>query len=67
MTKMTSEEDAMSLGGQAEVDRRELLQESSMVHMLRSEVATMQATLYKSYKRIRELVEENQELKNKLK
>jgi len=68
---MTSEEDAISLGGQAEVYRRKLVQIdealNSMITLLKGEVNTMQGQLTKAYIRINELNAENTELKNKLK
>tara|TARA_B110001454_G_scaffold217933_1_gene244465 strand:- start:2731 stop:2934 length:204 start_codon:yes stop_codon:yes gene_type:complete len=63
--KMTSDEDAFRLGGKSEVDRRNFLDEEKISSILRQEVATMQALLYKAYGRISELVEENQELRKK--
>lgn len=68
---MTSEEDAISLGGQAEVYRRKLVQIdealNGMITLLKGEVNTMQGQLTSAYKRINELNAENAELKNKLK
>lgn len=68
---MTSEEDAISLGGQAEVYRRKLVQIdealNGMITLLKGEVNTMQGQLTNAYKRINELNAENAELKKKLK
>ena len=65
--KMSSDEDAMALGGQAEVYRRKLVKmeaaDSQTIHLLKGEVKTMQGQLTKAYKRIQELVTENAELK----
>lgn len=68
---MTSEEDALSLGGPAELYRRKLVQveqaHEAMVNLLKMEINTMQSQVSKSYIRINELVEENAELKERLK
>lgn len=68
---MTSDEDALSLGGQAELYRRKLVQVEqsleAMINLLKGEVATMQRQLSRAYIRINELVEENAELKERLK
>ena len=68
---MTSDEDAASLGGQAEVYRRKLVRmeqaDAAMIAMLKGEIGTMQGQLTKAYKRIQELVTENAELKQKSK
>ena len=68
---MTSDEDAASLGGQAEVYRRKLVRQeqadTAMINLLKGEVKTMQGQLTKAYKRIQELVTENEALKKKIK
>ena len=71
VTVMTSDEDAASLGGQAEVYRRTLVRQeqadTAMINLLKGEVKTMQGQLTKAYKRIQELVTENEALKKKIK
>ena len=64
---MTSDEDAMSLGGLEEVKRRHLIQEEQMVDHLKKEIHNMQGQLVSAQKRIMELVHEKEELKKKLK
>ena len=64
---MTSDEDAMSLGGLEEVKRRHLIQEAQLVDHLKNEIHGMQAQLARANKRIMELVHEKEELKKKLK
>ena len=68
---MTSDEDAASLGGQAEVYRRKLVRQeqadTAMINLLKGEVKPMQGQLTKAYKRIQELVTENEALKKKIK
>ena len=64
---MTSDEDAMSLGGLEEVKRRHLIQETNLVDHLKREIANVQAQLYGAYIRIKELGLENEELKKKIK
>jgi len=66
---MTTDEDAASLGGQAEVYRRKLVRQDQayegMVKILKTEVHTLQGQLQRAYKRIQELASENAELKKK--
>jgi hypothetical protein len=64
---MTSDEDAMSLGGLEEVKRRHLIQEAQMVDHLKREIHNMQGQLQRAQIRIMELVHEKEELKKKLK
>ena len=64
---MTSDEDAMSLGGLEEVKRRHLIQEAQLVDHLKKEIHNMQGMIASAHKRIMVLVKENAELKKKLK
>ena len=52
---LSHEEDAKSLGGDAEWFRRLFIQKDSEIELLKQEIAGMQKALYDSYKRIREL------------
>jgi len=65
--KMSSDEDAMSLGGLEEVKRRHLIQETQLVDHLKKEIHNMQGQLARANIRIMELVHEKEELKKKLK
>ena len=65
--RMTSDEDAMSLGGLEEVKRRHLIQETQLVDHLKNEIHNMQGQLARANKRIMELVHEKEELKKKIK
>ena len=64
---MTNEEDALSLGGPAELYRRKLVEmeqaKEAMIGLLKGEVATMQGQLNSAYKRINELNQQITELK----
>jgi len=64
---MTSDEDAMSLGGLPEVARRHLIQETQMIEHLKKEVHNMQGQLARAQIRIMELIHEKEELQKKLK
>ena len=55
---LSHEEDAKSLGGDAEWFRRLFIQKDSEIELLKQEIAGMQKALYDAYKRIRELNKE---------
>ena len=58
-------ESGIELGGQAEIDRREIISESNTNDMLRNEVYTLQGQLQAAYVRIAELTTELNKAKNK--
>ena len=58
-------ESGIELGGQAEIDRREIISESRTNDMLRKEVYTLQGQLQAAYVRIAELTTELNKTKNK--
>ena len=58
-------ESGIELGGQAEIERREIIAESNTNSMLRNEVKTLQGQLQAAYVRISELTSEINKLKHK--
>jgi|TARA_B100001094_G_scaffold53411_1_gene48984 hypothetical protein len=59
------DDSGISLGGPAEIERRELIAHSNTNEMLRKEVKTMQGQLQAAYIRISELTNEINELKTR--
>ena len=55
----------IELGGQAEVQRRQVIAENNLIDMLRGEVKTLQGQLQAAYVRIHELNSELNKHKNK--
>lgn len=55
LNTLTDEEDARSLGGQAEVNRRHLIKNSNLVGLLKEEIFQMQKALNHAHIRIKEL------------
>ena len=59
------DDSGVHLGGPAEIERRQLIAESSTITILRNEVKQLKGQLQAAYVRINELTSEVNKLKNK--